>query len=157
MKRLIDNICRDLEVELRELFDQNFSDGSWFGRKWQRKRDGTASHLQRTSHLRKSLRYRRTGSGVQVTSSQPYASIHNEGGEIEVTRRMKRFFWAQYYKAGKRGKEAEEWRALALKPVGSKIRIPERRFVGDHPRVHQAVKEVVDAAVEEIAKKIGSR
>ena len=157
MKRVIETICRDLEVELRELFDQNFSDGSWFGRKWQRKRDGTASHLQRTSQLRKSLRYRRTASGVQVTSSQPYASIHNEGGEIEVTRRMKRFFWSQYYKAGKRGKEAEEWRALALKPVGSKIRIPERRFVGDHPRVHQAVKAVVAAAVEERAKKIGSR
>ena len=157
MKRVIETICRDLEVELRELFDQNFSDGSWFGRKWQRKRDGTASHLQRTSQLRKSLRYRRTASGVQVTSSQPYASIHNEGGEIEVTRRMKRFFWSQYYKAGKRGKEADDWKALALKPVGSKIRIPERRFVGDHPRVHQAVKEVVDAAVEEIAKKIGSR
>ena len=33
---------------------------------------------------------------VVFSSSVPYAAIHNEGGTITVTRKMKRYFWYRY-------------------------------------------------------------
>ena len=46
-------------------------------------------------------------------------------------------------------KEAEFYRALALKRVGTKITIPQRQFIGDHPRVKECVKECADALIKE--------
>ena len=78
---------------------------------------------------------------------------------------MRRFFLDKYYELGgkikykKKGgmskasirvsKEAEFYRALALKRVGTKITIPQRQFIGDHPRVKECVKECADALIKE--------
>ncbi len=93
------------------------------------------------------------------TSSEPYAAIHNEGGTITITPKMKRFFWAKYYELGGKirykksggmskssmrlSEEAEMYHALALKKVGSTITIPERRFIGEAPEVRACVKRIV--------------
>ena len=37
---------------------------------------------------------------------------------------------------------AEFYRAMALKPVGSKIVIPKRQFIGNHPELEQAIEEI---------------
>ena len=88
---------------------------------------------------------RRVRTGTELASAQ----IHNEGGTITVTEKMKKFWWAKYYEfAGKlktrkdgttsRAKgnllvnaKAEYCRNMALMKVGSKIRIPKRRFIGE--------------------------
>lgn len=49
---------------------------------------------------------------------------------------MKKFWWAQYYKlAGTKRKnantKAEFCRRMALMPVGKKIKIPRRQFIGE--------------------------
>lgn len=109
----------------------------------------------RTGQLRNSLSYNVGEDFIRWSSSLPYASIHNEGGEITVTAKMKSFFWAMYYKASgamtktKGGKvsaskrnqnlsvEAQQWKNMALMKIGSKIKIPQRQFIGDHPRVQE--------------------
>ena len=40
---------------------------------------------------------RTTENSITFFTSLPYAAIHNDGGEIVVTKRMKRFFWHKYY------------------------------------------------------------
>lgn len=92
----------------------------------------------------------------------PYAAIHNDGGEIVVTEKMKRFFWHKYYEAtGSFGRkkngerrndkrtrqlstEADFWRFMALKRAGTTIRIPRRRFLGTGPEVERIVREIIE-------------
>ena len=97
----------------------------------------------------------------------PYASIHNDGGEIVVTAKMKRFFWYKYYEAtGSFGRkkngerrndkrtqqlstEADFWRFMALKRAGTTIRIPRRRFLGAGPEVERIVREIIEENLNE--------
>lgn len=83
------------------------------------------------------------------TDPLDYAKIHNEGGYIVVTERMKRYFWYLYMKStGKMGKKkdgklrqdkanaklsavASFYKAMALKKVGSRIHIPKRQYMGE--------------------------
>lgn len=43
---------------------------------------------------------------------------------------------------------------MALKPIGSKIIIPKRQFIGNHPKVKEAVERAVNANLEELNKVI---
>lgn len=92
------DILNDLRVELSDEFDRNFERGSFFGtQKWPRStRPGAKSPLVDSGALRRSIRGRVSGNSVSFSSSLPYASIHNEGGIITVTTRMKRYFWARH-------------------------------------------------------------
>ena len=164
-------ILRDIQVELSEEFDRNFERQGFFGESWQRSRrsaDGGGSTLIDTGSLRRSLRSRVRGDGVEFWSDRPYAGIHNEGGEIVVTARMKRFFWAKYYEAqGGLGRKkdgrlrntkknrglsgaAEFWHQMALKKVGSKIVIPRRMFLGWSAGVSKIVERVIDEELERL-------
>ena len=166
-KDFVKILLNDIKVELSEEFDRNFERKAFFERKWKpRRNEGKGSLMLQTGKLRRSLRGRVTGNSVTWTSSEPYANIHNQGGTITVTAKMRRFFWAKYYELGgkikykKKGgmskasikisKEAEYYRALALKKVGSRITIPQRQFIGDHPRV----KECTDALLKEFLNDI---
>lgn len=167
---LIKNILSDMRVELLDEFDQNFARQSYFGRAWQRRkspiRDGAL--LQDKGRLRKSIQSPRTGDyGITFSSSLPYAGIHNEGGEIEVTAKMKRFFWAKYYEATgsvtrrkdgttsrskrnvARSAAAEFYKRMALMKVGQKIQMPERRFIGGGPEVEAIVRSIIDENLNE--------
>ena len=114
---------------------------------------------------------------VKIQNTLVYAEIHNEGGEITVTKKMKSYFWSQYYKRGLVGgmysqakgkknqqkadtfnKEAEFWRNMALKKVGSKIKIPKRQFLGEHPEVDRIVKDIINQELQNfIANGISTR
>lgn len=145
MSDLINDILNDMRVELADEFDQNFSRGGFFGAEWQAKRSGEKSQLQGPGKLRKSIRATIRGRSLAFTSSEVYAAIHNDGGEIIVTPRMRKYFWAQYYKSGGRGPKAQMYKALALKRAGSTIKIPKRQYIGDHPKVREAIENIVRA------------
>jgi phage gpG-like protein len=170
MQGVIRNILRDLRVELTDEFDKNFERQAFFSEAWQRRRSplrpgGTT--LMNTGALRRSIGSREEGDSIIFSSTLPYAAIHNEGGDIEVTARMKRYFWAKYYEtAGTFGRrkdgtkrrdrqtqqlttEAEFWRCMALMKVGSKIRIPKRTFVGYAPEVERSVREIIEENLTE--------
>ena len=171
MDRLVNNILRDVQVELRDEFDRNFSRQGFFGEQWARRKSPLAKAgsaiLTGTGALRRSITSRISGNSITFSSDLPYAAIHNEGGEIRVTPRMRRFFWAKYYAArgsfgyrkdghkrqNKRNayltEEAAFWRAMALKPVGSSIQMPRRQFLGTHPKLEQLVREIIEENVEQ--------
>jgi phage gpG-like protein len=166
---LIKNILTDIRVDLTEEFDSNFERKAFFDKAWESTKlpNRRGSLLMRTGKLRRSIRSRETKNQLSWSSSLPYASLQNEGGEVVVTERMKRFFWAMFYKAngavtksgkGERNKrlseEAQMWRNLALQKVGAKMKIKQRQFIGDHPRVRERIKAVVDLNMKELEKEI---
>jgi phage gpG-like protein len=164
-----EKLLNDLKIELADEFDRNFARKAFFSRPWKQRRnaDAKGSLLMVSGHLRRSLRSAVKGQNIVFSSSLPYASIHNEGGTLRVTAKMKKYFWYKYsqtsgsiktLKSGKRStsqrnlrlsREAEIWKAMALMKVGSKITIPERRFIGNAPEVKQAVKRVADKWIKE--------
>jgi len=163
--KIIKRILNDIRVEMSDEFDQNFSRQAFFSEAWERRkgplRPGGAT-LVDTGDLRWSIRSKTTETSITFYTDLPYAAIHNEGGEIKVTRRMKGYFWHKYYETtgafGRRkdgsprrdkrtvrlGGEAEFWRWMALKKVGSVIRIPKRKFLGTSPEVEAAVRKIVE-------------
>ncbi|MCM1035550.1 MAG: phage virion morphogenesis protein [Paludibacter sp.] len=172
--KLLNDILNDIRVEITDEFDRNFERKAFFSHRWKdRRHAGKGSLMLQTGALRRSIRARVQGQSVVFTSSVPYAAIHNEGGEITVTAKMKRFFWAKYYecagqvrykKSGSISKasmrmnaEAERWYSLALMKVGSKIHIPQRQFIGDAPEVQKAVESIVNAHLENLSEQIKER
>lgn len=171
---LLRHIFKDIEVELKEEFDSNFDRQSFFGEAWQRRKSpikgDNRAILVNSGALRRSLRTKRIAGGVSFDYDKEYASIHNDGGNVKVTERMKRFFWAKYYEtSGSFGRrrdgslrrdkrtirlvtEAEFWKLMALKPVGSAIKIPKRQFIGDHPKVDESVNAIIRENVEQFIK-----
>jgi phage gpG-like protein len=161
-------MLHDLRVDLSDEFDRNFERKSFFGRMWsQRRSGGRGSLLLASGRLRRSLRSRVQGDRIVFTSDAPYAGLHNEGGTIRVTAKMKRYFWARFYELSgkvrvnvrtrtvrrssqKYSIESEYYKSLALMRVGSRIRMPERRFIGNAPEVQAAVKRVADRHFKDV-------
>jgi hypothetical protein len=111
------------------------------------------------------------------SSSTPYAETHNKGEDITIKKKKKKFFWAKMYEAqgrtstkegvrnanklftktGKRSnskaaqklnKQAEFYKSLALKKVGSKITIPQRQFIGEYPGMNDDVERIAHKVLE---------
>ena len=168
----IKTILNDIRVELLDEFDKNFQRGSFFGSaKWPKSaRPGAKSPLIDSGNLRRSIRGTVSGHTVAFSSSLPYASIHNTGGILTVTTKMKRYFWAKYIEAtGKTTKTksgqtantkrnrtlsaaAQFYKAMALKKTGSKIKIPQRQFLGHHRSLEQPVKDIIGRNLEALIR-----
>lgn len=161
-------ITQDVAVELADEFDLNFERKAFFADKWPSPKisNSRGSVMNRSGNLRRSIKYNVRDGMIVFSSSLPYASIHNEGGEIIVTAKMKKYFWAMYYKATggittkanggeskskknvKLSAEASKWKSLALMKVGQKMKVEKRQMVGDHPQVALLIKGVIDANME---------
>ena len=124
-------------------------------------KDNTMNLMQSIRTLEESEQRVRTGTDLI------YAEIHNDGGLITVTDKMKRFWWAKYYefagniKRTKDGKmsqsagnklindKANYCKAMALMKPGSKIVIPKRQFIG---RSKTLIKELEQNIIDDINK-----
>lgn len=165
IQHILRNILSDIRVELSEEFDRNFEREAFFSEAWQRRKSpvrGNGHLLVDTGGLRRSIHSKSDDESITFYSDLPYAAIHNEGGEIKVTTRMKRYFWARYYAATsgfgrkkngelRRNKknrrlsdEAEFWKLMALMRVGSTVKIPRRRFLGASPEVEKTVRQIIE-------------
>lgn len=169
LKELENKITRDVAVELADEFDRNFERKAFFDKKWKQPKisNSRGTLMMRTGNLRRSIKYSVRDNQVLFSSALPYADIHNEGGEITVTKQMKSFFWAMYYKASggisktksgstanttrnaKLSNEAKSWKNLALMKVGHKMKIEQRQMVGDHPALDKPIKAAMDYRIEE--------
>lgn len=161
---IISRILRDIEVEYSDEFDRNFQRQGFFNEAWERRhsplRPGGAT-LVDTGRLRRSFHSETNGNVIKFVYDTPYGELHNEGGTIKVTERMKKFFWAKMYAAqGSFGRrkdgspsrdkrtvrlttEAAFWKYMALKKVGTEIKIPQRKFVGTNTQVEERVKTII--------------
>ncbi len=167
IKDLENNIAQDLAVELADEFDENFERKAFFTDKWPSTKlsNQRGSLMMRSGNLRRSIRYNVRNNQILFSSSLPYASIHNEGGEIVVTQKMKKFFWAMFYKANggkpKKGQklteESKQWQSMALMKVGHIIKIEKRQIVGDHPALDPIVKDVIDENMIEFNNAIAQK
>ena len=170
VRKIIRRILKDIRVEMGDEFDRNFERQAFFSEAWQRRKSPTrpgGSILIETGNLRRSIRSRTTEDSITFYTDLPYAAIHNDGGEIKVTQKMKRYFWHKYYEStgsfGRRkdgtprkdkrtvrlATEAEFWKFMALKKEGSTIKIPRRRFLGVSPEVEQTVREIIEENITE--------
>lgn len=175
VKNVFRRILQDIAVDLGDELDQNFEREAFFSQSWQRRRSPTRAGghiLVDSGELRRSIRSEIRESSIVFVTDLPYAAIHNEGGVIIVTEKMKRFFWHKYYSAvgsfgrkkdGTRRKdkrtlrlsdEADFWKAMALMKVGSKIRIPQRKFLGTSPEVEAAVRQIIEENLNEYVNNI---
>ncbi len=148
--KLIDNILSDMEVELTEMFDRNFEKKRFFrSKKWPARKmpNRKGSLLVVTGKMRRSIRSKKIkGKGVNFSSSESYTAVHNDGGKIK--QRVKAHS-RKNYKKGTIHQVKEHDRTLTM---------PKRQFIGDHPQVKTAIKNIVhDNATEyfrDLAKKL---
>lgn len=112
--------------------------------------------LSGTNHLMMNTDYEPLPGRVIIRNTEVYAATHNDGEEIGVTERMKRFFWAKHLehkeRMGVEAPETEFWKRMALKKPGSRIKIPRRHFLGPSKEVDAIVKDVVDKELQEFIK-----
>ncbi|WP_337557542.1 phage morphogenesis protein [Phocaeicola plebeius] len=170
---LVRETLKDIKKEALEEFDRNFEREAFFNEKWARRKyndDTSRGLLVQNGTLRRSIKGEITDhDSVLIYTTELYANIHNEGGTITVTRKMKSHFWKMYYtvtggkaadgfsknlqrkkngapRNNKRNRalsaEAEFYRAMAMKKAGSKITIPKRQFIGNHPDLEKLLKEI---------------
>lgn len=105
----------------------NFKKQAFGGVPWQIRKDRDISRnlLVLSGKLRRSLRISEANwKRVVIASDLIYAKLHNEGGEIPVTAKMKKFFWAKYMATKK-----PYWKRLATTKKQN-LQIPKRQFVG---------------------------
>lgn len=161
---------------------ENFSRSGYNGQKWEepyrrklsfsgaRSQYGTL--LSGTNHLRDSIDKKPERGKVLIFNDVQYAGVHNNGATITVTARMKRYFWARHIesmggiktlKSGKRSRnkksramsrEAEFWRNMALKKVGSKIQMPKRKFFGFDKQLQAKVDKLINNELKRVANGI---
>ena len=161
MGELINKIGKDGRVELTDELYRNFERKAFFGRPWAPVKDdpGVGSMLMRTGMLRKSITARSAGGKIAFTSSVKYARIQNEGGPVTststVTPKMRRWAWAKY-----RETKDEKYRGLAMtrkKVIKRSFVMPSRRFIGPHPVVTKAIKDISDQHIKKYIDNLNSK
>lgn len=123
-------------TEAVRTFKEAFQNEGLDGKKWASRKTiregGTNSQkvLSLSGELADATEYEVRGSQVIITNDKLYAQLHNEGGVLLVTAKMRAFFWAMHYKFKEDGNLliADQWKMLAL---AKKLTFPQRQFIGD--------------------------
>lgn len=159
-KQVFRQTLNQIKAKIHEEFDKNFEKKAFFDQRWKEAKfpHTRGTLMARTNTLRRSIRSQVQGNSIVFSSSMPYAQLHNEGGEVIVTPKMKKYFWFMYqqtthsmakkkngdFRNNKQNRslsaQAQMYKALALKKVGEKIKIEKRQFIGNHPRVETIIK-----------------
>ena len=143
-----------LQVEAKKSIDLNFNQG---GRpeKWTPKvfNDRRAILTGKTGNLqiRTTAVINESEGKIVIGNKLPYGKIHNEGGKIAKTLKMRAFFWAMYYASGggKKGVEDSGDALIYKKMALSKndINIPKREYLiipsSDFPRILNNMERVI--------------
>ena len=126
--------------------------------------------LSSRNHLFRSIRSESYAARSVVSTTVPYAAIHNEGGmtSYAVTPKMRKYAWYRYYKAAgikrkasvktgrKHGAPQENpqalyWKRFALtKKSRIEARIPQRRFIGPSKVLEDAISAKIENEIMRI-------
>jgi phage gpG-like protein len=151
-------------VAVQASFQENFRKGRFYSEQpWQTPLRTTLGFrgvegqygplLSGKNALYESIKFRPLPGRVIISSELAYAATHNDGEEIGVTERMKRFFWAKHLehkeRMGPEAPETEFWKRMALKKPGSKIKIPRRHFLGPSKEVDTIVQDIVNKELQQ--------
>lgn len=135
--------------------EEGFVDNStnkWASRK--SKRAGSTNGqkiMSKSQELADSITYEKKIPEVVIRTDKLYAEIHNEGGEITVTDKMRKFFWAKHkeYKDAGQVDLADQYKAFAL---AKKIVIPQRQFIGPSQTLNNNIVAKIKRDLERITK-----
>ncbi|MDN3621333.1 phage virion morphogenesis protein [Polaribacter undariae] len=120
-------------IEAVNLFKENFDkEGFIVGNgsviKWKKTRRNTGRKvLKKSGRLQRGIHIKRIGNGrvvVGVDSNIKYAALHNFGGTIPITPKMRRYFWAMFKQTGD-----AYFKGMALTKKKEFV-IPERKYIG---------------------------
>jgi phage gpG-like protein len=136
--------------------NEGFTDKSFV--KWQErksKRFGSTNSqpiLSQSGELADSIDFRIEGDTVVIYTDKPYAEIHNEGGTIEVTAQMKKYFWSQWHMAKEMEDEEmmSQFKAMAL---AKQIKIQQRQFIGESEALNQRITDKILRELQNIVNR----
>lgn len=171
---------RMVAIEAKKFFKESFVKGGWTDRAYQPwvKRTSPLGGKKiliggagaNTMNLMQSIRtLEESDSRVRTGTDLIYSEIHNEGGTITVTAKMKKFWWAKYYEFAKKtktnkdgksmritkanrefGTKAEFCKAMALMKIGKKIKIPKRQYLGESATLMKQFEEWFTGEIEKL-------
>lgn len=149
-KRRVPNV---VAIRAVNFFKRNFRVGGFVDkpfRKWKKGSNPrkTGATLVQSGRLRRNIKklkvnFRRIVVGVPANIK--YARLHNEGGEIPITPKMRRFFWAMHKKTG-----ADYWKGLALTKK-THLTIPQRTFIDDSVVLDKDLRKTI---IQELEKSL---
>lgn len=134
--------------------DEGFTDASlekWESRKSKRLTRNDQKTLSDTTELAEAIDYSVNGNEITIVNDKPYAQIHNEGGEITVTPKMRSFFIFKHYEALERGNDdvADMWKAMFFSDT---LTIPKRQFIGESEMLNTNIMEKIVRELDRIFK-----
>ncbi|WP_108821062.1 phage virion morphogenesis protein [Dysgonomonas sp. Marseille-P4361] len=157
MSDFINNILKDLKVDLTEAFDRNFERKAFFsGAPWKptKRPVSRGSLLVRSSAMRNSIKSEIKAESLVFSSSKPYTAIHNEGGTINMPPRKQILHFDRKGRFSKNNKRASYGQKANVR--GYSVNIPQRQFIGDAPEVNKIIREVATENVSEAIKRLFS-
>ncbi len=148
--------------------EQNFVDNST--QTWKPTKGRKA--LSKTGTLKRSVRIinianSSTNTTIKIGTSEKYAQIHNQGGKITITPKMRKFFWAKFAELSgaqskdKKGRtrnnnrnrtiseQAQLFKALALTKKKT-ITIAKRQFIGHSAQLEKQLNRLIQAKLSQI-------
>lgn len=112
-------LLKHLERYIISYFKKSFILKSFNGKKWK-----SGADLVDSGNLKNSFYGIISKNGVTIYNNAKYAGIHNFGGRIRITNKMRKFFWSKYYSTND-----NKWKYMAITDK-KYITIPQRQFMG---------------------------
>lgn len=136
-KEMLKDAPKDIAERARAFFlssfiREGFTDASFIPWPKRANPDAGGKILSQSLELKNSIRITEmTMQRIVIKAGEglPYAAIHNNGGRISIpiTLKMRKFFWAMYYKT-----EDNKWKYMALNQKDNMtVDIPKRQFIGN--------------------------
>lgn len=147
-KELINDLLIVAEKEGLDFIHRNFEKEGFMDSSFtawpQRKHPIDYKLLRVTNTLFNSIRAESDANNFTVTfsSNEPYAQIHNEGGVIKITKKMRGHFWKMFKLTGD-----NKWKWMALTKK-SAFRIHKRQFMGESANFNQRFNRKVVRMIE---------
>jgi len=91
--------------------------------------------------LKRSVSFQRIVVGTGSITNK-YADIHNKGGNIRITAKSRKYFWAMYHKAKSEGEKAY-WKNMALTKK-SFFKMPQREYIGNSTDLDNKNERIID-------------
>jgi phage gpG-like protein len=156
---LQNDIMDIIGIESINHFKQSFEDEGFTGASLEKWESRSSKRLTRneqktlsdSGELVEAMEYRVNGNEMIITNDKPYAEIHNEGGEITVTPKMRSFFIFKHYEALELGNYdvSDMWQAMFFSDV---LKIPKRQFIGESELLNTNIMEKIVRELDRIFK-----
>lgn len=135
------------------------SENGWTKRGFNRFDKKTRNTLVNKGHLRRSIKIlKATWNNITVGSyGLKYSAIHNFGGKIRITRKMRMFFLAMMYEVGGgkvkigsgKHQESKFWFNMS-RHKGQTITIPKREYIGKSKKLEKIIADDIRQIINKV-------